>query len=266
MALALYFLLGLSCAIAAPPVTTPPALGGYDVVAYWSLPSDSPAVLGSSKFTAMYTAKDRANETNAWSYDFFFVSAANRDCFIANPTKYLPQWGGFCAYGIASEKDGWPWARDYLGPPGGANQSWFIYESKLYMTFMPSMRAGWIADGTKNVASGDARWIDWFGALDRGPVNVNCTAAHWWGNTCSFSPQVSDGIPPAHPVPDACIATLDQSCKSVREGVQGGPPACVTCLHNHLAQIITSGTCPAGSDDDDETPGISPLAVHVYCM
>ena len=33
---------------------------------------------------------------------FLFASAANRDAFAAQPERYAPQFGGYCAYGTAA--------------------------------------------------------------------------------------------------------------------------------------------------------------------
>jgi YHS domain-containing protein len=60
---------------------------GYDVVAYFT---DGNAVVGNDQYTAEYDgAKYR------------FASADNRDKFQANPDKYAPQFGGYCAFGTA---------------------------------------------------------------------------------------------------------------------------------------------------------------------
>jgi len=58
-------------------------LAGHDAVAYFS---DNAAVEGSANFTAVHN--------NAI---YYFSSADNRDQFNANPEKYAPQFGGFCA-------------------------------------------------------------------------------------------------------------------------------------------------------------------------
>jgi len=59
---------------------------GYDVVAYF----DNQAVKGKSSIVFNYE--------NA---KFKFSSQANLDKFKANPTKYIPQYGGWCAYAMA---------------------------------------------------------------------------------------------------------------------------------------------------------------------
>jgi len=59
---------------------------GYDVVAYFS----NTAKEGSKKFVALY---DKSK--------YKFSSQKNLDTFNENPTKYIPQYGGYCAYAIA---------------------------------------------------------------------------------------------------------------------------------------------------------------------
>jgi YHS domain-containing protein len=63
------------------------ALKGYDPVAYFQ---DDKPVAGSAQYTATYQGSR-----------FQFASAANRDRFVAQPERYAPQYGGFCAFGMA---------------------------------------------------------------------------------------------------------------------------------------------------------------------
>ena len=63
------------------------ALGGYDPVAYFD----------SGKPT-------RGLDTISASYGgarYLFATAAHRKAFLANPRKYVPEFGGFCATGTA---------------------------------------------------------------------------------------------------------------------------------------------------------------------
>ncbi|MFY0628793.1 MAG: YHS domain-containing protein [Flavobacteriaceae bacterium] len=64
---------------------------GYDVVAYF----DNEAKQGSKKISTEYDG-----------VKFYFSSQENRNTFQKNPTKYVPQYGGFCAYamGVNGEK------------------------------------------------------------------------------------------------------------------------------------------------------------------
>ena len=58
---------------------------GYDVVAYFN----NTVIKGDKKFT-----------TNHDGVKLKFSSKKNLELFNANPTKYLPQYGGYCAYAI----------------------------------------------------------------------------------------------------------------------------------------------------------------------
>ena len=64
------------------------AIEGYDPVAYFS---ESKAVEGKKAFSA-----SDAGVT------YYFSSPQNRDLFKADPVKYKPQYGGWCAYAMGS--------------------------------------------------------------------------------------------------------------------------------------------------------------------
>jgi hypothetical protein len=70
-----------------------PVLAGYDLVEYHNLEPDETGVLGS----AAYSVRLDNN------YLYYFKNEANREAFLADPEKYLPAYGGFCAWGIAWE-------------------------------------------------------------------------------------------------------------------------------------------------------------------
>ena len=59
---------------------------GYDVVAYF----DNMAVMGDDSFLTIYDG-----------VKFKFSSDENLQKFKSNPEKYVPKYGGFCAYAIA---------------------------------------------------------------------------------------------------------------------------------------------------------------------
>ena len=59
---------------------------GYDPVAYFT---ENKAVKGKSEFSVVYNKAT-----------FRFSSAKNLQLFKANPTKYLPEYGGYCAYAL----------------------------------------------------------------------------------------------------------------------------------------------------------------------
>mgnify|MGYP000566097884 CR=1 FL=1 len=61
---------------------------GYDVVAYF----DNQAKEGSKEFSVEH---DGVN--------FYFSSQQNLNTFKKNPSKYIPQYGGFCAYAMGAK-------------------------------------------------------------------------------------------------------------------------------------------------------------------
>jgi YHS domain-containing protein len=63
------------------------ALEGYDLVSYFTIHTPT---RGSAKYPI------KINETT-----FYFSSAENRQLFRKNPRKYLPKYGGYCAFGVA---------------------------------------------------------------------------------------------------------------------------------------------------------------------
>jgi len=63
---------------------------GYDVVAYFN----NQALEGNKEFTSKYDGAE-----------YKFSSEKNLNLFTANPEKYVPQYGGYCAYAIAEKAD-----------------------------------------------------------------------------------------------------------------------------------------------------------------
>ncbi|RVU85932.1 YHS domain-containing protein [Leucothrix sargassi] len=65
-------------------------LSGYDAVSYFTQKAPSQ---GDSNISAVHNGAI-----------YHFSSEANRDTFKANPAKYAPQYGGFCAFGTTISK------------------------------------------------------------------------------------------------------------------------------------------------------------------
>ena len=62
------------------------AIDGYDPVAYFT---SKKAIEGKKEYSL-----------NVDGIGYYFSSASNRDLFKANPSKYEPQFGGWCAYAM----------------------------------------------------------------------------------------------------------------------------------------------------------------------
>lgn len=124
-AMAVLFMGSISASAGEDPIytswTNSNAVGGYDTVAYFT---NGKAVKGKKEFTTEYMGAQ-------WR----FSSQVNLDAFIAEPAKYAPQYGGYCA---------WAAARGYTasGDPG----EWRIVEGKLYLNYDAKVKAKWEKD------------------------------------------------------------------------------------------------------------------------
>lgn len=109
------------------------AIRGYDPVAFFT---QDQAVKGSAKFAAEHEGSV-----------FHFASQANRDAFVANPARYAPQYGGYCAFGTAS---GYKAAID--------PQAFTIVAGKLYLNYNEDVRRQWSKDIPGMVSKADRQW------------------------------------------------------------------------------------------------------------
>ena len=140
--------------------TSAPVLGGVDLVNYfvaYKLPDGS----YNTSETGIAGSQDHASVFHG--YTFYFSSAANKALFDANPTQYVPQWGGFCAWGVATE--GCPqfaWSTDCMGPYGNWAH-WSILNGKIYFFWFASAQTLFLSDPDTYIAAGDERWSGWYG-------------------------------------------------------------------------------------------------------
>ena len=110
-----------------------PAIDGTDPVAYFT---EGRPVEGSSDFT---------HEWNGATWRF--SSAENRDKFAAEPERYAPQYGGYCAWAVAQ---GYTASTD--------PEAWKIVDSKLYLNYDKGVKAKWEADIPGFIRSADGNW------------------------------------------------------------------------------------------------------------
>lgn len=109
------------------------AIHGFDPVAYFTAGQPTQ---GSAEYSATYK--------NAI---YHFASAENRDAFRANPKKYAPQFGGFCALGVALNKK--------LDVDPG---SWKVVDGKLYLNVNKDVQAKWLQDVPGHLKTAVATW------------------------------------------------------------------------------------------------------------
>jgi hypothetical protein len=108
-------------------------LKGHDVVAYFT---QSRHALGLKQFSSVYEG-----------VTFRFANAQHKALFDANPKKYQPEYGGYCANGIAY---GIPW--------GGDADTWLIVGGRLFINGGPGSKAAFELDIPRNIALADKYW------------------------------------------------------------------------------------------------------------
>jgi YHS domain-containing protein len=134
------------------------AVSGYDVVAYFSLPQNQ---VGEAQPAPVEGNKAITAEHNGAT--FAFASEANRDAFNANPTNYLPQYDGHCAYGVAKG-----------GKVPGNPTLWRIIDDKLYLNITPNVVGFWEEDIPGNLTLSRDNWP----SLDPKPAS-EATIPQW---------------------------------------------------------------------------------------
>ncbi len=111
------------------------AIHGYDPVAYFT---DGKAVKGVKQFTYEWN-------TATW----YFSNKQNLDAFKASPEKYAPQYGGYCAYGLA---DGHKAPTD--------PEAWLIKDGKLYFNYNKDVQQMWKKKQAEYIIVADKKWPD----------------------------------------------------------------------------------------------------------
>jgi YHS domain-containing protein len=108
------------------------AVGGYDLTTYFA----GTPVRGNAQFAASHNG-----------VTYHFANAQNRDAFRANPTRYLPQFGGYCAWAIS---------QGYTAP--GRPQFYRVVDGKLYLNFNAQIQQRWERDIPGFIARANANW------------------------------------------------------------------------------------------------------------
>jgi NTE family protein len=105
----------------------------YDLVSYFDNASPLPGL------TAHSAMHDGVTHT--------FASAANRDRFLAEPHRYLPQYGGLCAFAMAQGKS-------VAGDPG----IYAMRGGRLFYNVNARVHEQWLRDAEANIRRADEAW------------------------------------------------------------------------------------------------------------
>jgi YHS domain-containing protein len=109
------------------------AIKGFDVVAFFT---ESKPVMGEEKISYEWKGA-------RW----LFSSSANMESFKNDPEKYAPQYGGYCAYGMA---DG------HKAPT--ETDTWTIIDNKLYFNYNRKVKEMWWKDSKGFIEKANANW------------------------------------------------------------------------------------------------------------
>jgi hypothetical protein len=109
------------------------AIGGYDPVAYFNVSSP---VKGDKQLSVRWQDAE-------WR----FANPDNLEIFKADPEKYAPQFGGYCAYAVAN---GYTAKSD--------PESWKIVDSKLYLNFNKEVQKMWEEKRDELIPKAEQNW------------------------------------------------------------------------------------------------------------
>jgi len=109
------------------------AIKGYDPVAYFV---DGKPVKGSSEHSLEWNGA-------TWRFN----SEANRAAFAADPERYAPQYGGYCAWAVSQGETA------DIDP-----EAWRIVDGKLYLNFDEKVQKTWESDIPGFIRRADRNW------------------------------------------------------------------------------------------------------------
>jgi len=115
------------------------AIDGYDLTSYFT---DNKAIKGSEKFKAEHKGAV-----------YFFKSKENKQTFLDNPTKYLPEYGGWCAYAMGAKAE-----KVSIDP-----KTFIITDGKLYLfynSYFNDTSEKWKKDDKRLKIKADKNWIN----------------------------------------------------------------------------------------------------------
>lgn len=138
-------LLGLAVSVQAADFThSAPAVGGYDVVSYQT---GKRPLRGNGHYVAVH---DGAT--------YLFSSQENLDTFKNDPDRYVPAYGGYCAFGVSVGKK-------FVGDP----EVWRVVDNRLYLNLDANIQDDWLKDVPGRIKTADRNWKE---IRDKNPASL----------------------------------------------------------------------------------------------
>ena len=89
---------------------------------------------------------------------YLFANEENKNAFEKNPAKYLPAYGGYCAFGVSVNKK-------FVGDP----EVWKIVDGKLYLNLDRNIQEMWFEDIPGNIVKAEQNWPN---IKDKAPADL----------------------------------------------------------------------------------------------
>jgi len=139
-----------------------PVLGGVDVVAYFQITFETPAVYGNPEIS-------HTLPTENGEYTFYFSNEENKKLFEESPWKYMPEFGGFDAnalsqLGGSGTQPGFDSITKQKLSPNVDINCWAILNDRLFLFGYELARENFVSGPDQNtlISSVDLKWMNWF--------------------------------------------------------------------------------------------------------
>jgi YHS domain-containing protein len=109
------------------------AIQGYDLVAFFE---SNKAIEGKKEISSKYNGAI-----------YYFSSESNKALFLKKPEYYLPQFGGFCAYGMSE---------GYEAPI--QPEAFTIVDNKLFLNYNLKVKEMWSKEQTARIEKATVNW------------------------------------------------------------------------------------------------------------
>lgn len=106
---------------------------GYDLVSYHTTQGPT---RGNGHFVSVHDG-----------VTYLFASKENKNTFDGNPAKYLPAYGGYCAFGVSVGKK-------FVGDP----EVWKIVDGRLYLNLDKNIQKEWSKDIPGRIKLAEKNW------------------------------------------------------------------------------------------------------------
>ncbi len=110
------------------------AISGYDVVSYQTAKKP---LRGNGHYLAVHDG-----------VTYLFANKDNQKTFEANPDRYVPAFGGYCAFGASVGKK-------FVGDP----EVWRVVDNRLYLNLDVEIQSQWLKDVPGRIKTAEAKWL-----------------------------------------------------------------------------------------------------------